>query len=236
MSRPAGVAGTASGQGTLIANLGTGALSGAITFSGLSSNATAAHIHRSSDNAVVVTLEGGTGAQAGTFTIPAAAFLNSAQLKVLANDGLYFAVHSQNFQPPASELIGNIVYPVTTIPTVSLSGQQEVPPVTTIGSGTGNLTVNLGTGKISGSVAFSTPSIASNAHIHQGFAGENGTVLIPLSGTTGVTSGTWTVPADTFLDAEGLGALISDRLYLNIHTASNANGEIRGQIVSVPTN
>jgi hypothetical protein len=234
------VAGTGSaggGTGTLTANLGTGAISGSVTFSGLTSNAVAGHIHQSSDNAVIITLEGGAGTQAGTFTVPAGAFLNTQQLKALVNNGLYFAIHSQNFQAPVSELLGNIVYPVTTIPSVSLGGSQEVPSVTTVGSGTGTLTVSLGTGKVSGSVSFNTPgSIADRAHIHQGFAGENGSIIITLEGGAPSTSGTWNVPANRFLNADELGALISDGLYLNIHTASNPNGEIRGQIVNVPTN
>jgi hypothetical protein len=233
----AGTGSTGFGTGTLTVNLGTGTINGSITFSGLTSNATAAHIHLRSDNSVIITLAGGA-ATAGAFTIPAGAFLNAPQLKALVNDGLYFAVHSENFQPPVSELLGNIVYPVTTIPTVSLNGNQEVPPLTgQVSSGTGNLTVSLGTGKISGSVAFNTPSsIADRAHIHQGFTGENGPILITLQGGAPSTTGTWTVPADTFLNAERLGLLISDRLYVNVHTAGHPDGEIRGQIKNVPTN
>ena len=107
----------------------------------------------------------------------------------------------------------------------------------TVGSGTGSLTVSLGTGKINGSIVFNTPaSIADRAHIHQGFAGENGDLLITLQGGAPSTTGTWTVPAGTFLSAERLGSLISDRLYLNVHTASHPDAEIRGQIKNVPTN
>lgn len=232
----AGTGSTGSGTGTLTVNLGTGTVSGSLTFSGLTSNATAAHIHLRSDNSTILTLEGG-GTTAGTFTFPAGAFLNAPQLKALVNDGLYFTANSQNFQLPVSELAGNIIYPVTTIPSVSLSGTKEVPPVPTAGSGTGSLTVSLGTGKVSGSVTFNTPGSGStNAHIHQGFRGENGPPLVNLQGGATGTTGTWTVPADTFLSAERLGSLISDRLYLNVHTAGHPDGEIRGQIENVPTN
>jgi CHRD domain-containing protein len=232
-----GTGSTGTGQGSLTINLGTGALSGSLTFSGLTSNATEGHISLRSDNSSVVTLQGGAGAQAGTFTVPAGVFLGTTQLKALVNDGLYFSIHSESFQPPSGELIGNIVYPVTTIPTVSLSGLQEVPPVTgQVSSGTGSLTVSLGTGKISGSVIFNTPSIANAAYIHQGFAGENGPNIVTLQGGAPSTTGTWNVPANTFLNAERLGSLISDGLYLNIQTASHLAGEIRGQIRSVPTN
>jgi hypothetical protein len=205
-----------------------------VTFSGLASNATAAHIHLSSDSSIIVTLEGGAGAIAGTFTIPAGTFLTAPQLKALANDGLYFQVHSVN--NPNGELRGDIAYPVSTIPSVSLNGAQEVPPVVTTGTGLGNLTVNLGTGVMSGTVSFTVPSIADRAHIHQGFAGENGGIIITLQGGAPDTQGTFTVPGSTRLTALQLGDLISERMYLNIHTASNTGGEIRGQIRNVPTN
>lgn len=230
-----GTGSTGAGQGNLTINLGTGAISGTLTFSGLTSNATEGHISLRSDNSDVVTLQSGTGAQAGTFTVPAGAFLSTTQLKAIVNDGLRLVINSENFPPPSGELIGNIVYPVTNIPSVSLNGNQEVPPVATVGSGTGTLTVNLGTGKISGSVIFNTPSNASSASIRQGFAGENGQSFITLTGTVS-TAGTWAVPSNTSLNASTLGDLISNRLYINIQTASNPNGEIRGQIVNVPTN
>lgn len=237
----AGTGSTGAGSGTLTVNLGTGTVSGSVTFSGLTSNATAAHIHlRSDPTSSIITLEGG-GATAGTFTFPAGAFLNAPQLKALVNDGLYFTVNSQNFQLPVSELSGNIVYPDTTIPSVSLNSNQEVPPVIVpvpASSGTGNLKVNLGTGKLDGSVIFNTPSGSSTAaHIHQGFIGQFGPPLINLQGGAGIT-GTWTVPANTILSAERLGLLISNGLYLNVHTSTNPDGEIRGQIVNVnaPTN
>jgi hypothetical protein len=234
------VAGTGSaggGTGTLTVHLGTGAISGTVSYSGLTSPAVAGHIYLSSDNSVIVTLTGG-GAQAGTFSIPANTFLTTTQLKALANNGLYLAIHSQNFQAPVSELFGNIVYPVTTIPPVTLNGDEEVPPVIAAGSnGTGNLTVSLGTGKISGSVAFNTQaSNATLSHIHQGFAGTNGPPIITLTGGETLTSGTWNVPANRFLNAVELGSLISNGLYLNVHTVAHANGEIRGQIKNVPTN
>ncbi len=167
----------------------------------------------------IITLEGG-GTTAGTFTFPAGASLNAPQLTALVNDGLYFTVNSQNFQLPVSELAGNIVYPVTTIPAVSLSGNQEVPPVNApVSSGTGNLTVNLGTGKISGSIAFNTPSsLADRAHIHQGFAGVNGPTLISSAGWgTPSTSGTWT-RSSRYLPERGTTRLVDQRQAVSEHS------------------
>lgn len=114
---------------------------------------------------------------------------------------------------------------------VPMSGAQEVPPVVTPGTGLGTLNVDLATGAISGTVTFSgltTPTTAG--HIHIGDTGVNGPVIIPLVGGVGTTAGTMLLPGAVLLP-EQLTALLSDGLYLNIHTMNNPGGEIRGQIL-----
>ena len=70
---------------------------------------------------------------------------------------------------------------------------------------------------------------ATAAHIHSGFAGETGPVLVGLTTDDGGT--TWTVPADAAtLTAEQIEAFNNGGLYFNVHTEANAPGEIRGQI------
>jgi CHRD domain len=66
---------------------------------------------------------------------------------------------------------------------------------------------------------------AAAAHIHQGRRGVSGAVLIPLCGpcTSPVTG---TTPVTT---AEIAGMKLG-RTYVNVHTAKNPGGEIRGQI------
>jgi CHRD domain len=114
--------------------------------------------------------------------------------------------------------------------TVPLSGDQEVPPVVTAGTGTGILSVNLATREISGTVTFAQLStVTTEGHVHSGAEGVNGPIIITLTGGLGVTAGTMTLPA-TILTPAQLNALRNDNLYLNIHTTTNPNGEIRGQI------
>jgi trimeric autotransporter adhesin len=210
---------------------GTGELIGSVNFSGLSSNATLAHIHSGAAGAnggVLLALTGGAGGTSGTWTVPAGTVLAAADLSALISGGLYVNIHTAN--NGSGEIRGQIIFPSAAIATV-LTGAEEVPAVTTSATGTGNLTVNLGTGAISGSVTFTgLSSNATLAHIHSGAAGANGGVLLALAGGAGGTSGTWTVPAGTVLAAEDLNSLITDGLYLNIHSANNQGGEIRGQI------
>jgi hypothetical protein len=68
---------------------------------------------------------------------------------------------------------------------VKLTGAEEVPPVTTAGSGSGSFRI-AEDGAIGGSVT--TKDVAGTAaHIHQGAAGKNGPVIVPMvkSGDTG---------------------------------------------------
>ena len=74
---------------------------------------------------------------------------------------------------------------------VTLSGAQEVPPVTSPGSGSGTITVK-DDKSVSGSVT-TTGVVATAAHIHNGAAGRNGPVIIPL--TKSSDGNTWSVPA-----------------------------------------
>jgi hypothetical protein len=71
----------------------------------------------------------------------------------------------------------------------------------------------------------SEPAIA--AHIHLGKPGKAGNVVVPLCANAKCKSG---VHGSATLTAAVLEALTTDGLYLNVHTAKNPNGEIRGQV------
>jgi hypothetical protein len=121
----------------------------------------------------------------------------------------------------------SLATPITAV----LSGAQEVPPVATAGTGNAVLSVNFATGALSGTVSFSgLSSVAVAAHIHQGAAGVNGPIIIPLAGGIGLTSGTWTVPVGTVMTAAQLSALQAGGLYVQIHTQIFPAGEIRAQL------
>ena len=107
---------------------------------------------------------------------------------------------------------------------VKLSGDQEVPPVQTSGSGSGTITIG-DDGSVSGSVTAAgfTPTAA---HIHEGPAGKNGPVIVPF-----------TKDGDKFGPAAGakltpdqLKAFKAGDLYVNIHSAAHPGGEVRAQL------
>lgn len=107
---------------------------------------------------------------------------------------------------------------------VSLSGSQEVPPVSVPGSGSGSFNVG-DDGAVSGSVT-TTGVEGTMAHIHLGAKGQNGPVVVPLTKS----GDTYTAPAGAKLNDAQLQAFRAGNLYVNVHTNKYKGGEVRGQL------
>ena len=108
---------------------------------------------------------------------------------------------------------------------VTLSGSQEVPPVSTAATGSGTISVLMDR-SVSGTVT--TSGVAGNAaHIHLAAPGQNGPVIVPLNKTG---DNTWSVPPAIRLNDTQYEAYRLGNLYVNVHSAANPSGEIRGQI------
>ena len=109
---------------------------------------------------------------------------------------------------------------------ITLSGAQEVPPVTTSATGSGVITVAPDK-SISGSVSVKGMD-STMAHVHEGkMPNGSGPPIISLTKTA---DNVWAVPADTKLTDEQLQSLKSGNLYVNVHSVAFKAGEIRGQL------
>jgi hypothetical protein len=108
---------------------------------------------------------------------------------------------------------------------VNLAGDQEVPPVATAAKGSGTVTIG-DDGAVSGTIT-TTGVAGTAAHIHQAAAGKNGPVIVPMakSGDSG-----WTFASGAKLTPDQMNALKAGDLYINVHSAANPGGEIRGQL------
>jgi len=113
---------------------------------------------------------------------------------------------------------------------VTLSAAQIIPAPASASSGTAQLSTDLGSGALSGSVMLSGVT-ATAVTLNEAFAGDRGGVLLTLH--PGTSSGEWDVPAGALLTAEQVTALLQGGLYLMAGSATNPGGELRGQITPV---
>ncbi len=113
-----------------------------------------------------------------------------------------------------------------------IDGSQEVPPVTTQGIGTADVTFDSTSNELSWNIEFSgLTGNATAAHFHgPAAAGNNTGVQVNIGEISGLTS---PMNGTATLTAEQATQLLDGMMYINIHTEANPNGEIRGQVICV---
>ena len=111
----------------------------------------------------------------------------------------------------------------------SLDGSQEVPSVSTDGTGSATVTFNSSNNELAWSIEFSGLSgNATLAHFHgPALGGANAGVQVNIGAISGLSS---PMNGSAILTAELAADLLDGLMYINIHTASNPGGEIRGQV------
>jgi hypothetical protein len=114
---------------------------------------------------------------------------------------------------------------------VKLSGAEQVPPVTTKGSGVAHLTFDPTSRKLTWNVIYENLSSAvTMAHFHgPAGMGKNAGVKLWLSKKGSAVNGPITGEA-TLSEADAKEMMAGD-WYINIHTKDHPGGEIRGQVV-----
>jgi len=122
-----------------------------------------------------------------------------------------------------------------------LSGIEEVPPVETVATGQATFQVNPDSSELTFTLTVANIENVLASHIHCASVDENGAVGATLSGgapgpVNGILAqGTITAPDQgNVCGWANLAALVegmrSGNTYVNVHTAANPSGEIRGQI------
>ncbi|MCA8955671.1 MAG: CHRD domain-containing protein [Planctomycetes bacterium] len=214
---------TATGSAELVLYEPDNVLTYTVATSGLS-NVTAAHIHtgNSGQNGPVLHPLTGTAGDYCGYTV-----LTSAQVTTLKAGGLYVNVHTSSF--PAGEIRGQIgAFDGDFF--ARLEGAQQVPPVSTTADGTA--CVRLNPDNTLTYITTTTGLTATAAHFHRAAKGTNGPVVIGFTGGPTTWSGTTRA-----LTATEIADLRAGLWYVNVHTAANPGGEIRGQLgpAALPT-
>ncbi|MCB9240951.1 MAG: CHRD domain-containing protein [Flavobacteriales bacterium] len=191
------------------------------TFDGLSGSITGIHIHEgakgTNGNVVVDLGDWLSGNQVK-------GYLTNFNLQKFIEGAYYLNVHTAD--NPSGEIRGQIGFETSWTLMADLSGDQEVPSVSTTAKGFGTmnlsargdaLEIRVVTTGLSGSI--------TGAHLHMGSKGMNGSVVEDLSTYIQGNSLVAVVNPTTYLNA-----LLEGNIYLNVHTSANAGGEIRGQL------
>ena len=109
----------------------------------------------------------------------------------------------------------------------TLDGKSEVPPTTSAGTGTADIDYDAATKKLSWKLTYSGltgPATAAHFHGPAGPADKAGVAVAIPNATTSPVEG-----SATLTDAQAAD-LTAGKYYVNIHTAANPGGEIRGQV------
>ena len=121
---------------------------------------------------------------------------------------------------PAAALAQTMTY------NVELSGATENPPVETAATGTAEVTFDPATRVLTWSVSFEGLSgDATGSHFHGPAAPDaNAGVVVPIDHTM------MPITGEATLTEEQAAQLTGGLWYVNVHTAANPGGEIRGQV------
>lgn len=153
--------------------------------------------------------------------------LTLEDVALLLTESLYVNVHSAEF--PSGEVRGQIRFQAANNEQAlifPLGGDQVVPPFATDASGRCLAVLEEADGDTEiFLVCHHDVADPIAAHIHQQVAGENGPIVIDLGGGE----------SPIFLDDMGLSPELADafragELYVQVHSADNPPGELRGQI------
>lgn len=119
---------------------------------------------------------------------------------------------------------------------IQLSGAAEAPPITTTGSGTGQVTFTPATKAITYNINWTLGDPAAttvNMHFH---GADNGSptvsspVTIGITGFTNASQGNVSGTTRALTDAE-VDQLLSGKWYFNVHSSTYPSGELRGNII-----
>jgi hypothetical protein len=215
--------------GTGVANLSVtdNTVNYLVTYSGLTGNASAAHIHGSGDSqspslGVLIPFNNPSG-KSGYIT-GSAAMTPQQRADILAGK-TYVNIHSST--SPGGEIRGQAM---RTVYTATMNGANEKPTAVTT-SGTGVAKITIYGNELKYEVSWSNLSGSATAgHIH-GRADANN-IASPIVTFSNVTGASGSTTAIVQANVATLEAIVDGMAYVNVHTALNPSGEIRGQLAA----
>ena len=227
---------TASGFGTLTVNVVTGMATGNIVVTGTTPTAAAIFQGFAGQTGTPQIQLVKNGANPQEFDVPAGTFLTPAQVAMLQQGSMYGQVASANF--PNGEIRGQIIPMGVTVTWSPLTATQELQVIATQATGTAATTVDTFGNNVTVFVNTTGVTGVTTAQVFTGAAGATGTELVALQLGT-MNAGVFNPNQFSIqmfqIAAADLMNFQTSMWYINITTATNPMGLIRGQIIPAPT-
>ncbi|MFQ5605632.1 MAG: CHRD domain-containing protein, partial [bacterium] len=233
---PVAVETSATGTGYFILNEEKTELQFRITVCDLTGPITAAHFHndrfgKAGGVVRTITNDFNGNTATGIWKSTDGESLTPQLVQALLEGEIYVNIHTAANQPGEIRgQLGSLGF------TANLDTAQAIPsPAMPSGaSGSGTFTLNPGKSELKFDITVDnlTGPITA-AHFHLGEAGTTGSVVKTITGdfVGNTASGYWRSSDSEALTDSLVDELMSDNLYINIHTAANQPGEIRGQVL-----
>lgn len=199
-----------------------------VAVNGLSGPITAAHIHEGAmgvGGGVLVDLSSGISGNQLMLTI-SGTDLNSALIAKMLNGMTYLNVHTA--ANPSGEIRGQIMLETDHGIVAMADGMQQVPMLMSTAYGLGIFTLSQDQNMINYQfIAQDLSGAITAAHLHMGAMGVSGAVVQDLTADI-----MGNMISGSFMATPALvTAIMNSEIYINVHTAMNAGGEIRGQLM-----
>ena len=216
----------ASGTANLTAKLGTGALGGKVTLSGVIATAVTINEAFAGNTGPSVIMLAPNAATAGEWDVPAGGMLTADQVSALLQGKFY--VLATSAANPAGELRGQITPSNITVVFADMTGSQEVPPVIMAASGVAAVTVDSTADTLTVHANSSGVSDAMAAVVATAATGNTGPKIAALTKDS-VNMGHWSMELAPITGGD-VSNFQADMWYVNVATPADPSGAIRGQI------
>ncbi len=238
------IATAATGTGSFVLSDDRTELKYTISYQGLSGTITGGHFHmgRPGVNGAVLKGYGASGAPANGMvtgvwrTTDASQPLTSAIVESLLTGKVYVNFHTA--ANPGGEIRGQVSLGTALHFTVDMNGAQEVPGNGATGTGTGVFVLSADRTEMRYEIAYQglSGTLSAGGHVHTGAVGVSGGVVRAIANSgdpaASVLRDTWkATDSSQPLTAALIDSAVAGKLYVNLHTAANPGGEIRGQFV-----
>ena len=218
---------SASGAASISVNLETGALTGKVQLAGVTATAVTLNSgFAGSTGASIVTLTK-NATITNEWDLPSSALLTAEQVTSLLQGGIY--VLATSAANTTGEVRGQLTPSNITVVWTALAGSQEVPAVTITATGTAAVTVDSMANTVTVYLNSTGITDATGAELETGAAGAVGAKLVALTQST-TNMGSWSVMLSP-IAATDVANFNGNMWYVNMMTAADTGGAIRGQVM-----